>query len=565
MGNETERKRIRIVRKEEDDPIRSYDGEGKEVIASSMQKIQVERPSLSDKQLLKHLLKSEYVAVENVFDRYFLVEPYCYAEIIHEPKTNILQYRVVEPKITPEEEGHLSEIKDLLIEVMDVNLNETESKEVAKEYLAEKFKEVVEDYKVPIEDPVLDKLLYFTTRDFIGYGLIDPLMNDHLIEDISCDGVNIPLYVWHRKFESIPTNILFNDENRLNSFTVRLAYLCGQHISIAQPMLDASMPDGSRIQLTFGREVTQRGSTFTIRRFRSDPMTITDLMLFKTLSPEMGAYFWYVIENRSSVLVTGGIASGKTTILNCLSMFIKPNMKVVSIEDAPELNLPHENWIASKTRLSFGFSAQSNAITLFDLLKAAVRQRPDFIIVGEIRGAEAYTLFQAMGTGHLGMSTMHADSVDGAVYRLESEPMNIPRTLIAGVDVVTVQRRLTREGKPIRRTLTTVEMVGLDPRSREILTNDIYSYNAKTDLFKYSGRSYLLERIAKRRGLSMDDVQEDLERRKTVLAWLAKSNIRHFNDVSAIIREYYADPESVFERAKEEVMTNGYEKEISPF
>ncbi|MCK5403369.1 type II/IV secretion system ATPase subunit, partial [Candidatus Bathyarchaeota archaeon] len=374
-----------------------------------------------------------------------------------------------------------------------------------------------------------------------------------------------PLYVWHRKFESIPTNILFNDENQLNSFTVRLAYLCGQHISIAQPMLDASMPDGSRIQLTFGREVTQRGSTFTIRRFRSDPMTITDLMLFKTLSPEMGAYFWYVIENRSSVLVTGGIASGKTTILNCLSMFIKPNMKVVSIEDTPELNLPHENWIASKTRLSFGFSAQSNAITLFDLLKAAVRQRPDFIIVGEIRGAEAYTLFQAMGTGHLGMSTMHADSVDGAVYRLESEPMNIPRTLIAGVDVVTVQRRLTREGKPIRRTLATVEMVGLDPRSREILTNDIYSYNAKTDQFKYSGRSYLLERIAKRRGLSMDDVQEDLERRKTVLAWLAKCNIRHFNDVSAIIREYYADPESVFERAKEEVMTNGYEKEISPF
>jgi len=163
------------------------------------------------------------------------------------------------------------------------------------------------------------------------------------------------------------------------------------------------------------------------------------------------------------------------------------------------------------------------------------------------------------------MSTMHADSVDGAVYRLESEPMNIPRTLIAGLDIVTVQRRLTREGKPIRRTLATVEMVGLDPRSREILTNDIYSYNAKTDQFKYSGRSYLLERIAKRRGLSMDDVQEDLERRKTVLAWLVKCNIRHFNDVSAIIREYYADPESVFERAKKEVITHGYEKEISPF
>jgi flagellar protein FlaI len=563
MGNETERKRIRIVRKEEDDPIRSYDAEGKEVIVSSLQKIQVERPSLSDKQLLKHLLKSDYV--EEVFDRYFLIEPHCYAEIIREPKTNALLYQVVEPKITPEETDHLNDIKALLIEVMDINLNETESKEEAKDYLTEKFKEVVEDYKVPIDDESLEKLLYFTTRDFIGFGLIDPLMNDHLIEDISCDGVNIPLYVWHRKCESIPTNILFKEEPALNSFAVRLAYLCGQHVSIAQPMLDASMPDGSRLQLTFGREVTQRGSTFTIRRFRSDPMTITDLLLFKTLSPEMAAYFWFVIENRSSVLVTGGIASGKTTILNCLSMFIKPNMKVVSIEDTPELNLPHENWVASKTRLSFGFSAQANAITLFDLLKAAVRQRPDFILVGEIRGAEAYTLFQAMGTGHLGMSTMHADSVDGAVYRLESEPMNIPRTLISGVDVVTVQRRLTREGRPIRRTLATVEMVGLDPRSREILTNDIYSYNAKTDQFAYSGRSYLLERIAKRRGLSMDAVREDLNRRTTVLKWLMKSNIRHFNDVSSIIREYYAHPESVFERAAEGVMSNEYEKEIPPF
>jgi flagellar protein FlaI len=259
----------------------------------------------------------------------------------------------------------------------------------------------------------------------------------------------------------------------------------------------------------------------------------------------MAAYFWYAVENRVSILVAGGIAAGKTTALNCLSMFIKPDLKIVSIEETRELNLPHDNWIPAFTRASFGISAGTSEITLFDLLKASLRQRPDYIIVGEIRGAEAYTLFQAVSTGHLGMSTIHAESVDAAVYRLESAPMNIPRTLIAGVDIFLVMKRVEYDGKPARRVVTASEIVGLDPRSGEILTNEIFKWNSTSDTFEYTGRSYILEKIAEKKGISVEEANEELQRRMALIDWMAKRNIRNYKDVSNIIRSYYEKPDVV--------------------
>ncbi|MGB9779205.1 MAG: type II/IV secretion system ATPase subunit, partial [Candidatus Bathyarchaeales archaeon] len=351
-------------------------------------------------------------------------------------------------------------------------------KDKAEKYLEEKTREIIKKYKIKVSQEAVDKLIYYLKRDFIGYGKIDPLMKDHLIEDISADGVNIPIYVWHRLYESLPTNIIFQNEAELNSFIIRLAYLAGKNISIASPILDASLPDGSRVQLTYGNEVTRRGSTFTIRRFRVDPLTISDLIAFNTISSEMAAFLWYIIENRASVLVAGGVASGKTTMLNCLSMFIKPEMKIVSVEDTQELNLPHENWIPSVVRLGFGHEdRKGGTITLFDLLKAAVRQRPDYIIVGEVRGEEAYTLFQAMATGHLGMSTIHAESVEATINRLQSEPMNIPKPLIAMTNVIMVMTRTEIEGKPARRASVTSEVLGLNSKTKSILTEDVFRWN----------------------------------------------------------------------------------------
>ncbi|MEM2393750.1 MAG: type II/IV secretion system ATPase subunit [Candidatus Bathyarchaeia archaeon] len=484
---------------------------------------------------------------------YPIEEPYVYAAIVKDPETQRIIYEVIEPTLQKDEEELLKEIKTLLMEEIDVNLKEIETKEKAKNYLKQKTAEIIKKYRLKIPQESVDKLLYYVIRDFIGYGKLDPLMKDHFIEDISADGVNIPVYVWHRVYESLPTNIIFKDEAELNNLIVRMAYLAGKNISIASPILDASLPDGSRIQMTYGNEVTRRGSTLTIRRFRVDPLTISDLIAFNTLSSQMAAYLWYVIENRASVLVAGGIACGKTTMLNCLSMFIKPEMKIVSVEDTQELNLPHENWIPSVVRLSFGREDSASSITLFDLLKAAVRQRPDYIIVGEIRGEEAYTLFQAMATGHLGMCTIHAESVEAVINRLESEPMNIPRPLIAMTDVIMVMTRTEIEGKPARRVMTTAEIAKFDQATKEIIIKEVFRWKPKEDRFEYLGSSSLLERHMKKLDISEDDVKQEIQRRKTILEWMVNKGIRRYMDVANVIRDYYANPDRVFQRARIEL------------
>ncbi len=231
---------------------------------------------------------------------------------------------------------------------------EFESKKEAEDFLKDKVENAARKYKIEVDPHTLDKYQYYITRDFLNFGKLDGFMRDEHIEDISCDGVGYPLYVWHRKYESIPTNMVFKNQEELDSFILKLAYLCGRHISIAQPLLDGTLPDGSRAQLTFGTEVTPKGSTFTIRKFKSSPLTITDLIIYKALSPEMAAYFWYLIENRHSAMIGGDIGGGKTTMLNAFSLFIRPTLKIVSIEDTQEIRLPHENWQMMVTRQGLG-------------------------------------------------------------------------------------------------------------------------------------------------------------------------------------------------------------------
>lgn len=513
-------------------------------------KLSKKKPAEKETVLLESPAEEQPAQASSFKEVYPLQEPYSYAAISRDPKTGGLRYLVIEPTLRENEKQLLSKIKNVLMEELKADLRALGGREKAEQYLREQVQTIIKEYKIEVESETFDKLMYYVSRDYIHFGIIEPLMRDHMIEDISADGVGVAIYIWHREYESIPTNLVFRDARELDSFVTKLAYVSGRHISIATPMVDASLPDGSRVQLTYGREVTRRGSTFTIRRFRADPLTISDLIAFNTVSSQMGAYFWYLIERKASLLISGGTASGKTTSLNALSMFIVPDFKVISIEDTAELNLPHENWIPSVARTGFGAVGSPAEISLFDLLKAAMRQRPDYIIVGEARGAEAYTLFQSMATGHGGLSSMHADSVTATIHRLESEPMNIPAALIMTLDVIGMQSRVRVADHSTRRMTHVAEVVKIDPVSKEILINDVFKWEPKTDRFAYSGRSYVLEKFVERHGISMDTIKKELDRRRTILDWIVKSGIRRYTEVSAVIRDYYADPTKIYEKAR---------------
>ena len=461
-----------------------------------------------------------------------------------------IRYQIIEPALSERDAKALDIIKKLLMTELSVSMGEIKSKKEAEYRLGAKIEKMIKSYRLKIPKKNIAKIKYFAVRDFIHLGRIEPLMRDHMIEEISCDGTNIPLYVWHREHESIPTNIKFEKDAELNNFARKLAYICGKHVSMADPIVDATLPDGSRINLTLGHEITKRGSTFTIRRFRADPITIIDLIKFGTVSIDIAAFMWYLAEKKSTMLIAGGTASGKTTALNALSTFIKPGQKVVSIEDTQELNLPHENWVPAVSRQTFT-DTQVGEINQFDLLRAALRQRPDIIIVGETRGKEAYTLFQAMATGHGGFSSIHADSIDATLTRLTSAPMDVPKALIANsLDLVTLQLKIRVGNKSARRIIQVSEIDGIDEKTGNLKTNTVFKWNPSTDTHEFTGKSVVFEKIKERDGETDEKINYELTKRRVALEWMVKNNIREHRKVSDCIMEYYEDPERFYERKR---------------
>ena len=483
-----------------------------------------------------------YVARRNIALEFFQInKPHGYAIVSWDPLTTQMKYEVVEPTLMEQEIQVLDKIREYLKATINTTMAEIGSREEAVIFLRNRVEEAIKLYRFNLSEITKEKILYYVIRDHLDFDKIDVVMKDPLIEDISCNGPGTPIYVWHRTFESIPSNISFNNEDELDEYIIRLAYKGKRMISVANPLLDASLPDGSRIQMTFGKYVTKQGSTFTIRKFKADPLTIVDLIKNKTISADMAALIWYLVENKTSIFVCGGIASGKTTMLNCLTTFIAPDVKIVTIEDTPEIYLYHKNWIRAITRPSTGSSKE---IGLFDLLRAAMRQRPDYILVGEIRGEEAYTLFQAMGTGHLGLSTLHAESVDSALRRLETEPMNIPKMMIASLNMVIVMARRDVEGNPVRKVITCAEVKGLN-RNGNVDVSTLIEWNPKNDTWHLSHDSYYLKKEATRKGITIEEAKNDVRMRTEILTILAEQNKRSFSEVTQVIRDYVRTPKNV--------------------
>jgi flagellar protein FlaI len=527
-------------------------------------------------------------------DRYWTNKPYACVVLFHSERENEQKYYVVEPYRTPVE----SELKSFLTEklraaikyasddvVVEGDQNERrsvidrETRKLLDRYdlyegasggeqsLLDTLKAMLGRGTSPEQtggldgiaarpEPVLveedadtlseyqvEKLLYFLERDFIGYERIDGIKHDINVEDISCNGYRSPVFVYHTDHEQLITNVE-HGESSLDDFVVKLAQRSGKGISKRQPQVDATLPDGSRSQLTLGREVSDHGTNYTIRQFNDIPFTPVDLINWHTFSLDQMAFLWLCIENHKSLIFAGGTASGKTTSLNAVSLFIPSNTKIVSIEDTREVELPQRNWIASVTRPSFSEDERGD-IDEFDLLEAALRQRPDYIVMGEVRGEEGRTLFQVMSTGHTTYTTFHADSVSEVLKRFTTDPINVSKTLFTALDLVSIQRATRVGGTKVRRSAALTEINHYDAENDEINVQDVYQWIPEDDSFQQQPGSNTLESIAFDRGWSQDELEKELFKRRVVLAYLIDQGLNDYAQVAATAQAFIQDPDTI--------------------
>ena len=487
---------------------------------------------------------------------YAVVDPFSYIRVTFNSAISEYILTVIEPVLTEDEEELLALLKATLEKTLDYEWDKLSVMD-KKEYLEKSVESFIKSRGISIEPVSKDKVSYFITRDFVGYGPIDALINDEHMEDVSCDGVGIPLFVFHNKFESIKTNISFEDENDLNSFVINLGQRCGKQLSVSNPILDGTTPEGHRVQATYAREITTRGASFTLRRFKEKPFTPVELIKYGTASPEIVAYLWLSVEHGESAIICGGTASGKTATLNAMALFIPPGAKVVTMEDTREINLPHENWIPGTTRSGVGERGvdgkAAGEIDMYDLVRASLRQRPNYIIVGEVRGKETYTMFQAMATGHTTFSTMHADSVKGMVNRLENPPINCPRILLTALRNVIIQTHARVGMDMVRRIKQLIEIVGFEPETNELISNTVYEWDQATDKFIFKGHSFLFDKIMEMKNLTHEELMQEFERRVDIVKYMVSKDLADHREIWGLIRDYYKEPKIMADRVRKEL------------
>ncbi|MEK6841941.1 MAG: type II/IV secretion system ATPase subunit [Nanoarchaeota archaeon] len=475
--------------------------------------------------------------------RYSVVSPFAFIHIYWDPKIYEVLYEIEEPVLDETENRHRLQIIVALRNMINFDAVVEKDNEKLLSYIDKKFKMIAFELGIDMSYESYKKIYYYLVRDFIGFNETDPLLRDYFVEDIECNGNETPVYIVHRIFRNLKTNLRFTDPDRLESFVEKLAQRCGKYISYASPILDASLPDGSRINATYTKDITTKGPTFTIRKFTKTPWTPPQLLSFRTLSPEMLAYLWILVQYKMNILIAGGTSSGKTSLLNAIAFFIPPEARVVSIEDTRELNLPRENWLPSVARSATGIGGVGE-IDLFALLRSSFRQNPDYVIVGEVRGKEAYVLFQGMASGHSSISTLHADSVDTVIKRLETPPIELSPTLLNVLDCICIMTHAIAQKQETRKLKEIVEIINVTAEGIAV-TNTPFTWNPAEDQFYFKKNSKILEKISKRFGISNEELEKEFLKRVQLLYKLFENKVFGFEKFQDIITQYYKKPEEV--------------------
>lgn len=462
------------------------------------------------------------------------------------------QYNVFKQKYSSEEKLLLSELRENLV---DLAISSDESLQVNEDKLLNDIKNFLfaklanNSQNNAISNEYLDNLARKLFQDLVGYGEIDPLIRDDNLEEIMVIGIDKPVFVYHREYGMMKTNILFKDAGEVMNLIDSIARQINRRIDQESPILDGRLPDGSRVNATIP-PISADGPSMTIRKFKRDPLTIIDLINSKTISVELAAFFWLCFDGlgvkSANAIISGGTSSGKTTTLNALSSFINPKERIITIEDTLELQIPHEHVIRMETRPPN--VENRGELTMNDLVKNSLRQRPDRIIVGEVRGSEAITLFTALNTGHSGFGTLHSNDARETITRLTNAPMSVPNIMISAIDFIIMQNRIYRsDGVSFRRISEVAEVSGIE--EGVIQLNKIFEWDPQSDTIKNVGiTSKTLTEIANVSGNSLNSLYDEIKNREIVLQHMVDQNIRSIRDVSTVLEMYYLDSQKMLNR-----------------
>ena len=396
--------------------------------------------------------------------------------------------------------------------------------------------------RIQVSTEQLDRLKYVVVRDLVNNGPLETLLADEMLEDIHSIGLSA-INMDHKVFPMLTSNISFRDQELLTKYLRSMSERIGRPVSDSKPIVDGALLDGSRINIIYSDDVSIQGSSFTIRKFAEETISIIQLIKWKTLSSQMAAYIWLGLESGMSMLVSGETASGKTTTLNAVLPFIDHNVKIYTAEDTPEVKVAHTIWQRLITRDS---KNEDSRVEMFDLLKAALRSRPRYIIIGEIRGVEGAIAFQAMQTGHPVVGTFHASNIVKLIQRFTGDTINVPARFFDNLNFAIFQEVVEAPGGGIARRITGVsEVIGFDKTADGILTRNMFEWDPVADEVYFRGmfQSDMLEnKIAPRMGFrSKRDIYDELQRRTDAIQKMVDRDLTHYDDVFDLLDIYFKE------------------------